>query len=501
MKPMSNLKISFQKIAAKYIIRYVIKDPDKNFPRLINFASHFALDYTQRDILDGLSRDREINQTYQFFRRILKEVRPNCVKAFVNNLGFNALLTGATKAQKLMKKEHFNIPYAILMDPTSACNLKCIGCWAAEYNKTDNLSIEVLDRIIREGKELGIYWYLYSGGEPLIRKKDLITLARNHPDCYFISFTNGILVDDAFAKELADVGNFTLAISVEGFEDSTDFRRGDGTYKAILKAMRILKENKVMFGFSSCYHQKNIDVMGSEEYYDFMIEQGAVFGWLFTYIPLGKNADINLMTTPDQRKQMFETIRRLRKTKPLFLIDFWNDGDFARGCIAGGRSYFHINAAGDVEPCAFIHYSTVNIKDVSVKQALQNKLFRLYQTLQPFNRNYLQPCPLLDNPNKLKEMVHLSGAKSTQPIDRESVDDLTEKCMDISNRWAPIANHLYKTSPTISPKAKHPPPRFWDEYWYTSIDNPDYHPKSEQKILKKKQSPKKEKNGSKIEAI
>ena len=43
------------------------------------------------------------------------------------------------------------------MDPTSACNLHCSGCWAAEYGHKLNLSLETIDSIVRQGKELGIY--------------------------------------------------------------------------------------------------------------------------------------------------------------------------------------------------------------------------------------------------------------------------------------------------------------------------------------------------------
>lgn len=143
-----------------------------------------------------------------------------------------------------MRKHHCNIPIAVLMDPTSSCNLKCKGCWAAEYKKTDNLSFDLMDRIIKEGKDLGIYWYLYSGGEPTIRRNDLLKLAKKHQDCFFLAFTNATLVDDEFAKALAEVGNFTLAISVEGFEEETDFRRGKGTYQKIMNAMRLLKNTE-----------------------------------------------------------------------------------------------------------------------------------------------------------------------------------------------------------------------------------------------------------------
>jgi len=197
--------------------------------------------------------------------------------------------------------------------------------------------------------------YIFSGGEPLVRKADILKIIKNHSDCMFLSFTNATLIDEEFAAEVAEAGNLMFAISIEGFEKETDFRRGDGTYQKVLKAMDLLKAHGVGFGFSSAYTSENYQSIGSEEYVDFMIEKGCLFGWLFTYIPLGKDAVLELMVNPEQRKFMYDRVREYRNTKPIFLMDFWNDGEYVNGCIAGGKKYLHINANGDVKPCAFIH--------------------------------------------------------------------------------------------------------------------------------------------------
>ena len=110
---------------------------------------------------------------------------------------------------------------------------------------------------------------------------------------------------------------------------------------------------------------------------------------------------------------------------------------------------------------------------MSLKEALQNPLFEQYKLNQPFNKNYLQPCPLLDNPDTLKAMVHRSGAKSTQPIDEESVDELTDKLQETSKEWAPVAEKIYATSGDLSEIRHQLPPRYWDEEWYLSEENPD----------------------------
>lgn len=242
------------------------------------------------------------------------------------------------------------------------------------------------------------------------------------------------------------VKNFIPAISVEGFEEATDDRRGHGTYAAVVRAMDILKRHRLPFGISCCYTSRNVEVIGSEAYFDDMIAKGAKFAWFFTYMPVGKNAVPELMVSAEQRAFMYRKVREFRHTKPLFTMDFWNDGEFVGGCIAGARSYLHINAEGDIEPCAFIHYSDSNIREKTLLEAYKSPLFMAYHRGQPFNCNHLRPCPLLDNPDALRRMVHESGARSTDVEAPEDVDALTDKCREKAEKWAVKADELWQES-------------------------------------------------------
>lgn len=258
---------------------------------------------------------------------------------------------------------------------------------------------------------------------------------------------NGTLIDDAFADEMLRVKNLVPAISIEGFEEATDFRRGEGTYRKVIEAMTRLKERKLIFGISCCYTSKNVEVIGSEEYFDSMIDMGAKFAWFFTYMPIGAAAVPELIATAEQRKFMYEQIHKFRKTKPLFTMDFWNDGDAVGGCIAGGRGYCHINANGDMEPCAFIHYSDSNIKEKTLLECYQSPLFMAYRRSQPFNDNMLRPCPVLDNPGRLTQIVEESGARSTDLESPERACDYCNRCVPAAEKWAPVADELWNSLP------------------------------------------------------
>lgn len=446
-----NLKEKAQFFALDQAMSYISGDPEKNLPKLlawvdrIGWGKDFSGPNGPKETIHKIADDPE-NVWYQYIMGLWKDIDTEVIKTTFRNFALNAGLFGFPKQEALSEEYGCNIPWAILMDPTSACNLHCTGCWAAEYGNKLNMSYETLDSIIKQGKELGTYFYLYSGGEPLVRKADIIRLCEAHPDCQFTAFTNGTLIDEAFADDLLRVKNFIPAISVEGFEEDTDFRRGKGTFKKVEEAMAILKAKHLPFGISCCYTSKNCEIIGSEEYFDQMIDWGAKFCWFFTYMPVGSDAVPELMANAEQRAFMYRQIRKFRETKPIFTMDFWNDGEYAGGCIAGGRRYFHINAGGDIEPCAFIHYSDSNIHEKTLLEALKSPLFMAYRKGQPFNDNHLRPCPLLDNPGALTSMVDTSGARSTDLESPEDVRDLSAKCKRPAEHWAPVADEIWRCS-------------------------------------------------------
>ena len=417
---------------------HLYKDPENNLPQLMDWADKFAKGQFQgqRAAIRKAIEDPE-NAYYPYVRHIIRDVDPEVMKTAAVNFFINANLVAGPIQEELRAKYNCNIPWAILLDPTSACNLHCVGCWAADYGNKLNLTFEELDDIVSQGKEMGVYFYLFSGGEPLVRKKDIIRLCEKHNDCMFTAFTNGTLIDEEFADEMLRVKNFAPAISLEGFGEATDSRRGVGVYEKVLQAMKILHDRKLIYGISCCYTSANYEAITSEEYWDMIIENGAYFVWYFHYMPVGVDASQELLLSPEQREFVYHRIREYRSRKPLFAIDFQNDGEFVNGCVAGGRRYLHINANGDAEPCAFIHYADSNIREKSLLDIMRSPLFMAYHDGQPFNENMMQPCPMLENPEKLREMVEKSGAKSTDMQSPETADHLCSKCDSYAACWQP----------------------------------------------------------------
>ena len=447
--------------AFELVLNQVIKTANKEdgYIKVIDTAQKFLGDTWSPKAFDNLRATFTKGEKYaNFFDRILRDVDPEVVKGLFMAFGFEAGYVGYHETRKNAEKYNINVPWVILFDPTSACNLHCVGCWASEYSRTLNLSYEDMDRIVTQGKALGTRAYVLTGGEPMVRKKDIVKLAKAHKDCGFMIFTNGTLVDQQFCDDMKESKNIVLSMSIEGLESATDNRRGEGVFDKVMKTMDLLRENRLPYGTSICYTSANYKAVTSDEFLDFLIDKGVLFSWYFHFMPTGNDTTMELVPTPEQREYMYHRIREVRGYhggKEIFLMDFQNDGEWVSGCIAGGKAYFHINPNGDAEPCVFIHYSGANIHENSILECLQQPLFKAYHDGQPFSDNLLRPCPMLENPAKLRAMVHATGAKSTDMSDPENVDHLTHKVEEYAKNWAPVAEKLWASDhPNYVPKTE-----------------------------------------------
>ncbi len=425
-------------------LRMLHSDPDKAIEKILgafDLISRGAMPSQRRAPHERLGTP-DTNYR-QLTANLLERVDKGVLDKIIENFALNASLVGWQRQEAARKEYGCNVPWAILLDPTSACNLHCVGCWVADYGNKLNLSFDDIDRIICQGKELGVYMYIYTGGEPLVRKKDIIALCEKHDDCIFLCFTNATLIDQEFCDNLLRVKNFIPAISLEGNRETTDARRGTGTYDKIIAGMGLLQQNKLPFGISCCYTRDNFEAVSDDSYIDWLIELGAFFIWYFHYMPVGSDANEQLLCTPEQRVVMYHTIRRWRETKPIFPMDFQNDGQYVQGCIAGGRRYLHINANGDADPCVFVHFSDSNIHEKTLLECLQAPLFMAYHDGQPFNENHLRPCPMLENPSELRHIIEKTGAKSSNLEGDETAERLCSRCDKYAAEWRPVADRLW----------------------------------------------------------
>jgi MoaA/NifB/PqqE/SkfB family radical SAM enzyme len=348
-------------------------------------------------------------------------------------------MTGNERVDAFRERRGGDPPSFLTISPTKKCNLRCKGCYAASSAKNDEcLRYSVLARVIREKTEVwGSHFTVLSGGEPLMyvsEGKDLFDLLGDNQDNYFMMYTNGTLITREVAERMADLGNISPAISVEGWERETDDRRGKGVFRRVQEAMQNLRAAGVPFGISVTATRENAEVILSESFLDFYFgHQGALYGWIFQYMPIGRGFTADWMVTPEQRRWMLEQELSLLYDKKRFLVDFWNGGPMTVGCIAAGRpgGYFYVDWNGNIAPCVFFPYYVDNLygiyaNNLSLTDVLESGFFQTirrwqdgYAYKQPREKmgNLFLPCAIRDHYRFASRAIENCGA---HPMDEDA---------------------------------------------------------------------------------
>ena len=405
----------FAPIVVSQILSYLERDPEKNLLKMLNWAKRITFSSQHKSQIDFLIKIfQNGHPSLGLVKKLFNQIHPNCRRSLVNNLFIKQALLGKAKRMDYLKKHGLYPPFFMVISPTMRCNLHCYGCYAGEYAKESDLPLGLFRRVLKEGQELGMHFLTISGGEPFVYE-GIWEIFEEFQGISFLVYTNGTFIDKEVADCLARLGNVAPAISVEGFEEETDRRRGKGTWKKIMEAMDSLNKVGCLFGFSATYTRENTEILASEKFIDLMIEKGCSFGWFFHYIPIGRKPTLELMPHPEQRDKMRRFALWVRKTKPIFVADFWNDGALSLGCMAGGKMYLHILNSGDVSPCVFVPFGVGNIKEKSLVEILNCPFFKGVREAQPFSENHLRPCMIIDHPHKLREFCQKYNAYPLYP--------------------------------------------------------------------------------------
>jgi len=374
--------------------------------------------------------------------RISSSVKRGLSKVLVSDIMFNDV----NQRERFREKFGHSPPGFLTISPTKMCNLRCKGCYAASSGASpESLSYGVVDRIVREKtQKWGSHFTVISGGEPFLwsdEGKGIIDLAADHPDNFFLVYTNGTLIDEEVVGRLAQVGNITPAISVEGFDAETDFRRGKGVYGKILEAFQNLRQVGVPFGISITAWRGNAELVLSDEFIDFYFgQQGAIYGWIFQYMPIGRRYSLDMMVTPQQRLWMYEREQELVRERKVFIADFWNSGPVSNGCISAGRpgGYFYIDWNGDVMPCVFVPYTTHNIVKVYEEGGDLDTVLGspFFEAIRRWQREYgymkrpdqvgnlVAPCVIRDNHREFRKALEEGCAR---PVDADAGKALRDR--------------------------------------------------------------------------
>ena len=358
-------------------------------------------------------------------------------------------------------------PGFLTISPGKACNLQCIGCYADAGPNSEKLDWFTFDRVLEEAEALwGVPFIVISGGEPLAyrsERKGILDAAEKHHDVFFLMYTNGTLIDDRLAARMAEIGNLTPALSVEGWRERTDARRGAGVFDKVVAAMGRLRAAGVPFGVSLTATRENAEEILSDDFIDFFFEeQGALYGWIFHYMPIGRRFTLDLMPTPEQRLWMWRRSWQIIRERRIFLADFWNHGTLSDGCISAGRSsgggYMYIDWNGAVSPCVFVPYSPVNVKEIYARGGTLNDIWgepffdglRAWQERYRHDNgkhgNWLMPCPIRDHHREFRRLLAQFEPEPTDHNAREALLDesYAQGMADYDERYRALSDPIWK---------------------------------------------------------
>lgn len=296
-------------------------------------------------------------------------------------LKFSKNARNATKIRQKYEAEGQNIPAFLIASVTSSCNLHCTGCYSrandacSDDESLNQLTGEEWSDIFNQARKIGISFIVLAGGEPMLRE-DVLLEASGYPEILFPIFTNGTMLNEDYLRLFDECRNLVPIFSIEGNEEVTDLRRGKGVYRKLMDSMEIMKKRNIIFGASLTFTKSNLSDILSNEYVGQLHDLGCKVVFYIEYVPM--NGDIvDRAPGDEERELLFSEIERLRREyRDMLFMSFPGDEKLSDGCLAAGRGFFHINSHGGAEPCPASPYSDINVKETSLIEALNSKLFK-----------------------------------------------------------------------------------------------------------------------------
>ncbi len=311
-----------------------------------------------------------------FFKDALKATLRNPIQAyyFLRTIRWQK---EAARVRSNWGQQGVHVPPIMIFSITNRCNLHCKGCYnqALRQSPQEEMSEEKLKNIIAEAKGLGISFIVIGGGEPLLRR-EIVEITKKFPEIIFLVFTNGLLIDDDLLMKLKRQNNFVPVISLEGFEEDTDGRRGKGVYNHLQKIIQKIKGKGIFWSVSLTVTRLNFSAVTNTQFVRNLFVQGCKLFFFVEYTPIREGTD-DWILTEEQRESLLTIRDSFRSKFKALFIAIPGDEEEIGGCLSAGRGFVHISAEGNVEPCPFAPYSDSNLRDSSLKDALQSEFLRV----------------------------------------------------------------------------------------------------------------------------
>ena len=326
-------------------------------------------------------------------------------------LKFAAASRAASKKRRKAEDSGEHIPPFLIASITSSCNLHCAGCYSrcnhatVDSEPVRQLSDAEWQAVFDEAEELGISFILLAGGEPMLRR-GVIEAAGKKQNILFPIFTNGTYLDEKYLDLFEKCRNLIPVMSIEGSRELTDERRGKGIYNRLIANMNEIQKRGLIFGASVTVTTRNYKEVTSQEFLDSLAKKGCKAVIFVEYVPVTAESR-DLAPTDAERECLQNEITRLRKTHPeMVYISFPGDEKSSGGCVAAGRGFFHINSHGGAEPCPFSPFSDINVRDSSLKDAMNSPLFQKLREEGYLLEDHDGGCVLYEKREQVEQLMN-----------------------------------------------------------------------------------------------
>jgi len=261
------------------------------------------------------------------------------------------------------------VPDQVSIAVIRACPNDCLHC-SAPSRKGEVLSSEDIKRVIDEGLELGSYMITFDGGEPMARRDLPDLVARIDERAISASFTSGYGLTEERAKSLKRAGLYAVRVSIDSPHpiEHDRFRGREGAFNDAISGIKNALAGGLFVDLFMVASPLNIDDL--EDAYNLAAELGAHEISLYEIVAVGRwsthldevlsEGDVDRLSRFHEEKNRLAEGPRVSAFPRLL-------GPEMFGCFAG-RRWLHVDASGDVLPCAYMPISFGNVRDESLKE-------------------------------------------------------------------------------------------------------------------------------------
>ena len=316
------------------IVEILKEDPDNGVEKLYEMSKSFITDPQIQQIVNEIKYYYDTHPSVKrYIKNMVYNTHKNCLNHFLQNVAIKEFWEGLSKREKNAQALQINVPHAIVINMGMNCNFACKGC-LCQTDPNLVLPLNEVDRLVMEGRELGIHLFVLTGGEPFMND-GLLKLYEKYSDVEFIVLTNGSLLDDVRCQQLVQLGNVLPLLILEGNQEQVAKVTDSGVYSMVMQTLDRMKAYGLLFGIVTPTKLSNLEVVMSDPFILPLIRKGSRIHAFITT----ENDQAEEKLDATQLKWLDQNIGFMRQNRPYMAVHLNSANPFVCRCVVGPVSY------------------------------------------------------------------------------------------------------------------------------------------------------------------